>query len=129
MAEGSQSLDPSSFIDTSAWVSDFGFDSHEHKQQQAQKTAPEPAREKAPPKEPSKAGQDDLESLSQMLEPDRTGVHDTRKGGRGVMIAVLVIVLLLAALGAGAFVFKDKLFGGGGEGAQAPAPPSLIDHG
>jgi hypothetical protein len=44
-----------------------------------------------------------------MLEPDRTGVHDTRDSR--VLIALVVVLVLLGALGAGVFLYKDQLFG------------------
>ncbi|MBT8494457.1 MAG: protein kinase [Deltaproteobacteria bacterium] len=131
VAEGSQSLDPSSFIDTSAWASDFGFDSHDFKQAQ-KPSPPEPiAEEPAPePANPSAESRQDsgVESLSHMLEPDRTGVHDTRGSSKAVLIAVVIIVLLLGAIGAGVFMFKDQIFGSGsGEGALAPSPtPTML---
>jgi eukaryotic-like serine/threonine-protein kinase len=53
------------------------------------------------------------DSLQQMLEPDRTGVHGRPEGesSRSVMIALIVVLLLAGAVGAGLFVFKDKIFG------------------
>lgn len=56
---------------------------------------------------------DDVDSLQQMLEPDRTGVHGHAGEGRSrsVMIALIVAVVLASVIGAGMFVFKDRIFG------------------
>jgi len=116
VAEGSMSLDPSSFVDTSAWASDFGFESKDFQRPEPE-PAPPPrpaAKAKAKAEPPAPQAERNMDSLQQMLEPDRTGVHEMKKGSNAVLIAVALIVLLLAALGAGVFMFKDRLFGGGG---------------
>jgi len=114
VAEGSMSLDPSSFVDTSAWASDFGFESNDfHQPEPEPAPAPKPA-VKVKSEPPARPPERNMDSLQQMLEPDRTGVHEMKKGSNAVLIAVALIVLLLAALGAGVFMFKDRLFGGGG---------------
>jgi hypothetical protein len=51
---------------------------------------------------------EEIESLQQMLEPDRTGVHDTRNSK--TLIAIVVVLLLVAALGTGLLLYKDQLF-------------------
>ena len=53
--------------------------------------------------------EEEIESLQQMLEPDRTGVHDTRDSR--VVIAIVVALLLLGAVATGLFLYKDALFG------------------
>ncbi|HTE53139.1 MAG TPA: serine/threonine-protein kinase [Kofleriaceae bacterium] len=110
---GATSLDPSSFIDTSGWAADFGF--------APEAAAPPPA---PPPPVPavrsslrpvpranptSHGGDEEIESLQQMLEPDRTGVHDTRD--TRLVIAVLILVFLVAVLGTGLILYKDQIFG------------------
>ncbi|MBE7454483.1 MAG: serine/threonine protein kinase [Kofleriaceae bacterium] len=95
--EGSLSLDPSHFVDTSAWASDLGMDTAEQGARRG--GAPGPARTRPAPAS-------DVESLSSMLEPDRTGVHEQR-GNRGIIIAI--VVLLLIAAGAGAIVVMQVL--------------------
>jgi eukaryotic-like serine/threonine-protein kinase len=99
---GATSLDPSSFIDTSGWAADFGF-------------APEPP-PPPPPTLPAARpgprggpGDDEIESLQQMLEPDRTGVHDTRD--TRLVVAVLIVVFLVAVLGTGLILYRDQIFG------------------
>ena len=107
---GATSLDPSAFVDTSGWAADFGFS--------PEPAAPVPAphahhRAPMPPGPQAMAvaagPEEEIESLQQMLEPDRTGVHDTRDPR--VTIAIVVVLLLLGALGAGVFLYKDQLFG------------------
>ena len=97
---GSASLDPSSFVDTSGWTSDFGFESEPMESPPA-----------APPPEPPKQSTEELESLQQMLEPDRTGVHQTNGTSKGVVIAMVILVILAAGLGTSIYLFKDRLFG------------------
>ena len=85
--QGSQSLDPSHFVDTSSWTNDL----LESTDGRRQSVAPGGARVAPPPKA-------DVDGLSGMLEPDRTGVHDKR-GGKGLLIGIVVavIVALVAA--------------------------------
>jgi eukaryotic-like serine/threonine-protein kinase len=112
-AEGQTSLDPSSFVDTSGWAADFGF---------AAEPAPAPAPAPPPPvpavrssirqvpRAPTPLAHDEeIESLQQMLEPDRTGVHDTRD--TRLVVAVLVLVFLVAVLGTGLILYRDQIFG------------------
>jgi eukaryotic-like serine/threonine-protein kinase len=112
-AVGQTSLDPSSFVDTSGWAADFGF---------AAEPAPAPAPAPPPPvpavrssirqvpRVPTPLAHDEeIESLQQMLEPDRTGVHDTRD--TRLVVAVLVLVFLVAVLGTGLILYRDQIFG------------------
>lgn len=123
-SEGSMSLDPTQFaephelIDTSTWSSSF-FDEDE---------APSPAPQRAPtpdapilasdsgarsmraPSEPEADDDPSVGSLSQMLEPERTGAHKKAGGGSNAMtIAIIVAVLLAAGIGVVFFLFKDRL--------------------
>jgi serine/threonine protein kinase len=105
LTEGSMSLDPKEFVDTSAWASDFGIESQQRKQAAA---PPRPTASRPPPTRPAGPSTPppvghDMDSLSQMLEPDRTGVHRNQPDqGRGMLI---VIICLIAAVIAGAAVF------------------------
>lgn len=100
---GSFSLNPNEFMDTSAWASDLDV-SNGSKDVAVIHSPAKPT--------PSKGDANDF-SLSQMLEPDRTGVHKASpSGSKGITIALIIAILLLAAIGAGAFIFKDRLFGG-----------------
>ena len=122
-AAGHTSLDPSSFVDTSGWAADFGFSpdgstpppprpnpprAHAHAHPHAH---PHPHPHVPPPhvQHPQVPPEDEIESLQQMLEPDRTGVHDTRNSR--MLIAIVVLVILVAALGTTLVLYKDQLFG------------------
>ena len=121
-AEGHTSLDPSSFVDTSGWAADFGFSPdggtnppparanpprpHPHAHPHAHPQVPPPHVRHQHPHGPP---EDEIESLQQMLEPDRTGVHDTRNSKK--LIALVVVLLLVAALGTTLVLYKDQLFG------------------
>ncbi|MBK7071002.1 MAG: serine/threonine protein kinase [Myxococcales bacterium] len=89
--QGSQSLDPSHFVDTSSWTNDL----LESTDGRRQSVAPTGARVAPPPKA-------EVDGLSGMLEPDRTGVHDKR-GGKGLLIGIIVAVVV-AAVAAGVVV-------------------------
>jgi serine/threonine-protein kinase len=110
LSEGSVSLDPSTFVDTAGWASDFGYEEPEE-------IAEEPVVIRDVPRAESPiidldSHDDDIESLQQMLEPDRTGVHkNPGGGGKGVMIALIIAIILAGAVAAGVFMFKDRLFG------------------
>jgi eukaryotic-like serine/threonine-protein kinase len=109
---GATSLDPSSFIDTSGWAADFGFAPEPPPPAPpppvpAVRSSLRPVARSAPP--PPPVGEEEIESLQQMLEPDRTGVHDTRD--TRLVIAVLILVFLVAVLGTGLILYKDQIFG------------------
>jgi serine/threonine protein kinase len=92
-SEGSMSLDPNTFVDTSAWSGELL-----HAQQQQAR----PGKKSKPP--PTKASgrnvptpsPGEIESLEQMLEPDRTGLHG-RAEGKPPWALIIVLMLLLAA--------------------------------
>jgi serine/threonine-protein kinase len=100
--QGSMSLDPSAFVDTSNWAGEMAPVSST--QLPARRVTRPPA-VKARPHTPTPSPE--IESLEQILEPDRTGVHGNRTGKtRWVLIAV--VLLLLAAGAAGAVFFTMK---------------------
>jgi len=120
---GAESLNPSEFAEDGAWRSDLGFDGDPdsadsvaviHSRSRAARAA-SPAMD---------GSADDLESLQQILEPDRTGVHRQPAGSssRGVMIALVIAILLAGAVGAGIFVFKDRIFGSDSTAAEPKQP-------
>jgi eukaryotic-like serine/threonine-protein kinase len=116
LAMGSQSLDPSAFVDTSNWASDFGLED-EHRGDDSgaavihsRPNTEDPVAEERPARA---AGLGEIESLQQMLEPDRTGLHKKPPGGnKGVVVALIIAIVLAGAIGTGLFVFKDRIFGG-----------------
>jgi len=101
-SEGSMSLDPSAFVDTSNWVGEMGLSSS---QQQAAK-AGRPTRPQQLPKGKANSAtpSPEIESLEQMLEPDRTGVHKSGEG-KPPWVLIAVIMVLLAAGAAVAVIF------------------------
>jgi serine/threonine-protein kinase len=97
--EGSMSLDPSAFIDTSNWAGEMGLASSHHPPQhpaaKARSTRQMPRDKPAMPT-PSP----EIESLEQMLEPERTGHHRHRREGQKppwLMIAAIMVALAAVA--------------------------------
>jgi hypothetical protein len=96
-------LDASTFVDTSAWANEM---------QPGGAPMPPRPRPPRPSMQPSRTSslnnpQPDIESLEQMLEPDRTGVH--KNDGKKTPWALIIVVLVLIAAGAAAvamFVLK-----------------------
>jgi serine/threonine-protein kinase len=114
VAEGQTSLDPSSFVDTSGWAADFGFAAEPAPAPAPAPPPPVPAvrssiRQVPRPAPPPQPHDEEIESLQQMLEPDRTGVHDTRD--TRLVVAVLVLVFLVAVLSTGLILYRDQIFG------------------
>jgi hypothetical protein len=102
--EGSMSLDPSAFIDTSNWAGEMGLGSSQHPPQhpapRPRSTRPLPRDKPAMPT-PSP----EIESLEQILEPERTGHHRQRQGKKPSWTAVVLIMVLLAAAAAVVVVY------------------------
>jgi serine/threonine-protein kinase len=101
--EGSMSLDPSAFVDTSNWTGELGISSQQ-----------QPTHTKRPSKPPTNKPRGaahptpapgEVESLEQMLEPERTGVHGKAKDKATNWILIVLIMLVLAAGAAVAVVF------------------------
>jgi eukaryotic-like serine/threonine-protein kinase len=99
-AEGSMSLDPGSFVDTAGWAGELGLQSS---QQPAFKrptrpppNTPGPTKVKPRSQVPS-TPPGEVESLEQMLEPDRTGVHGKAERPLPWMLIIFVMILLAAA--------------------------------
>ncbi len=91
-------LDPSHFVDTSSWANDLGLDTSS-----SQDLAPANGRRAAPSQSPPRptlppraSPTGEVEGLSAMLEPDRTGVHE-REGKSGLVIGLVVAAVLAAA--------------------------------
>ncbi len=116
--EGQRPLDAGSFVDTRGWASDM----NEPSRPGPRPTPPQLAAVDSA--QSAEAAVDEIDSLQQVLEPDKTGVrkaHDP--GNRGVMLLTVVAVVLLMAVGGGLYFFKDRIFGGGNGGANAPSAP------
>jgi serine/threonine-protein kinase len=118
MAAGSVSLDPGEFINTEGWVTELHADVPSSQiprvdvaKQMAQQRAQQTARQKQqrptqPPPKPRAASADDDLSLSQILEPDKTGVHrNDSGGGRGLLIVIALLLVVGAGVAVGLFLF------------------------
>jgi eukaryotic-like serine/threonine-protein kinase len=96
--EGSMSLDPSAFVDTSNWAGEMGLASaHPPSKRHTRPMATKP-KPSAPTPSP------EIESLEQILEPDRTGLHKNNSERKPPWVMIAVIMLVLAA-GAAVAVF------------------------
>jgi eukaryotic-like serine/threonine-protein kinase len=95
-AEGSMSLDPSTFVDTSNWVGELGM--HGGKAPAPRKTPTKPPPSRGRPTQPP-----EMESLEQMLEPERTGMHGKAES-KTPWLLVAIILLVLAGGAAAAVV-------------------------
>jgi serine/threonine-protein kinase len=108
-AEGSMSLDPSTFVDTSGWAGEMGLQASGQHQ-----PPPSFKRPTRPPRlqkrgEANTPAPEPVESLEQMLEPDRTGVHGKAAGTKPLpWVAIIVMMLVLAAGAAAAVVFAMR---------------------
>jgi eukaryotic-like serine/threonine-protein kinase len=89
--EGAMSLDPSTFVNTSNWTSELGL------QSLTPGVAPTKTRSGSASRPPPNKKGGDVESLEQMLEPERTGVHKKGEGGKPPWALIIIVMLLLAA--------------------------------
>ena len=104
------SLDPSAFIDTSNWVGEMGLASSQpghgahpghpgHPAQGHQNARRQPRPPSARPKVAAPTPSPEIESLEQMLEPERTGLHKNDER-RPPWVVIAIIMVLLAAIAA-----------------------------
>ncbi|HET9987472.1 MAG TPA: serine/threonine-protein kinase [Kofleriaceae bacterium] len=106
--EGASSLDPSSFVDTAGWAGEMGL--------QSSGQAPPPAKKqtKPPPNKARVTGQGlphgggEVESLEQMLEPDRTGMHGKKTEKATPWLLIVIVMVVLAAGAAVAVILAMK---------------------
>jgi serine/threonine-protein kinase len=108
-SEGSMSLEPGSFIDTAGWAGELGMQSAQtpqnaFKRQSASKPPPNKPRSMLPSTPPPPGADGVVESLEQMLEPDRTGMHGKKAKGTP-WVLIIIVMLVLAAGAAVAVVF------------------------
>ncbi len=96
-AEGSMSLDPGLFVDTSNWAGELGAQPPRRAARQSAAPANKPRGAMTPTPGPG-----EMESLEAMLEPERTGVHG--KADRKTPWVLIIVVMLVLAAGAAAAV-------------------------
>jgi hypothetical protein len=99
-SEGSLSLDPKSFVDTSAWANEVAVPSTGRKRNtRAPGRGPSPqtqARAATPSQPTTNAAE--LVSLEAMLEPDRTGVSAKSGSGSPAIIPLIIAAVVLTAI-------------------------------
>ena len=103
--EGSTSLDPNAFVNTQNWTGELlssGGAVTPDPRKSKRPTRPPPGKSKPPANQHSTPAPGELESLEQMLEPERTGVH--KRDDKGPPWLLITVLLLLLAAGAAAAV-------------------------
>jgi serine/threonine-protein kinase len=95
-AEGSMSLDPMRFVDTSNWAGELAVS------QQAPKRSGRPSAQPANKRMTPTPGPGEMESLEAMLEPERTGVHG--KADKKTPWVLIIVIMVVLAAGAAAAV-------------------------
>ena len=105
-SEGSMSLDPSKFVDTAGWAGELGMQSAQQPALKRPKPPTNKPRTGMPSTPPPGGGE--VESLEQMFEPDRTGMHGKKatKGTNWVLIIIIMIVLAAGAAVAVVFAMQ-----------------------
>ncbi|HTL33609.1 MAG TPA: serine/threonine-protein kinase [Kofleriaceae bacterium] len=89
-AEGSMSLDPSNFVDTSGWAGELNAPP-----KRMNRPSGSPANKSAKGLTPTPAP-GEMESLEAMLEPERTGVHGKADKKTPWMLIIIIMVVLAA---------------------------------
>ena len=96
--DGSMSLDPGAFVDTAGWVGELGAAPQTPAYSKKSPTRPPPMGGRNAPRPTG----GDVDSLEQMLEPDRTGLHG--KAEKKTPWLLIIIVLVVLAAGAAAAI-------------------------
>ena len=95
-SEGSMSLDPHAFVDTSHWAGELASAQQQPKRSGRPSASPGNKRMTPTP------GPGEMESLEAMLEPERTGVHG--KADKKTPWVLIIVIMLVLAAGAAAAV-------------------------
>ena len=106
--QGAMSLDPSSFVDPSNWANDLN-QSQQGRQPKQKPTRPpqsKGSRTGAISNQPGNTNNSEIESLENLLEPDRTGVHDKGSSPPWALIAIVMVVLAAGAAIAVVFAMR-----------------------
>ena len=101
-AEGEGALDPRTFVDTAGWAGELGLQSSGQAPVKKPTKLPANKPRSTIPNTPAPiaAGGGEVESLEQMLEPDRTGVHGKKAAEKALPWPLIIIVMLVLAAGA-----------------------------
>jgi serine/threonine-protein kinase len=146
--QGGKALDPGAFVDTSGWADEVDGSGDVAVIKASPPSAREVRAVGTPPNarvvppggqeqkggrrtgaqsaqggaaQRGKAPAPEVESLQQILEPDRTGVNNRVEAkSHAVTVAVVIALLLAGAVGGALFAFKDRLFGA----KPAPTAPA-----
>jgi serine/threonine-protein kinase len=109
-AEGSASLDPNAFVNTQNWTGELlsgGQPQQVPREKMKRPTRPPPTKSGTQKNQMATPAPGELESLEQMLEPERTGVHN-KDGSKPPWLLIALILVLLAAGAAAAVVFAMR---------------------
>jgi eukaryotic-like serine/threonine-protein kinase len=113
--EGADVLDPSLFVNTSAWANEVAEPGGRR-----QPMPRVPRNNNRPPATPptqamptaagmpGNSGGGEIESLEQVLEPERTGAHKPPGGGVPMSVIIVVVLLLVSAAAAAVFILTQK---------------------
>jgi hypothetical protein len=113
-AEGSASLDPNAFVNTQNWTGELlsggqpQQQPRDHERKMKRPTRPPPTKSASQKNAMATPQPGELESLEQMLEPERTGVHNKGEGSKPPWLLIALILVLLAAGAAAAVVFAMR---------------------
>jgi len=108
--EGATSLDPSTFVDTAGWAGELGLQQSAQAASAVKKPTKPPSNKprNAIPNTPTPTTGGEVESLEQMLEPERTGVHGKKADKPLPWLLIIIVMVVLAAAAAIAVVFAMK---------------------
>ena len=133
-SEGSESLDPDQFVDTTQWTSALLGDELTGDGFVDTPARPESARAPSTPRPDSAEQQraqdaEEISPLQHVLEPDRTAEHMTTSAdgsSRHMVLAIVIALVLAIGVGVGVYMFRAQIFssGAGEPEAQLPKTPS-----
>jgi serine/threonine-protein kinase len=105
--EGEGALDPRTFVDTAGWAGEMGLQSSGQSAPAPVKkpTKPPANKPRTMPSTPAITSGGEVESLEQMLEPDRTRMHGKKAEKATPWLLIIIVMLVLAAGAAVAVIF------------------------
>jgi serine/threonine-protein kinase len=106
--EGASSLDPSAFVDTAGWAGEMGLQASGHAPPAKKQTKPPLNKPRVTAQGLQHSGGGEVESLEQMLEPDRTGMHGKKAESATPWLLIIIVMVVLAAGAAVAVILAMK---------------------